>query len=190
MFRDSTWIVPMILVTSAYLVCFYATFLIILPFQNAVFGTIPVYASLLYLPHGVRVLVARFYGWKAVLFLTPATLQTHYYISGWKGGAETNLISVGVSILCAPLSFWIFEKVKNAVGKGAKPDFDWRSLLIVGVMASLINAMALNMYHSDLAPSEILRAFLAYLIGDISGQFFLMFLLMMSFRWARKLERA
>ncbi|MEY8118424.1 hypothetical protein AB9F26_09165 [Falsihalocynthiibacter sp. BN13B15] len=190
MFRDSTWIVPMILVTSAYLVCFYVTFLIIFPFQNAVFGTIPVYASLLYLPHGVRVLVARFYGWKAVVFLAPATLQTHYYLSGWKGGAEINLISVGASLLCAPLSFWIYEKLKNAVGNGGKPNFDWRSLLIVGVMASLINALALNLYHFDLSPMEMLRASLAYSIGDISGQFLIMFLLMMSFRWARKFERA
>lgn len=180
----------MVLVTTVYSICFYLTYLVIFPIQNAVFGDIPLYASLLYLPHGARVLAARFYGWKAVLFLAPATLQSHYYLSGWVGGSNINLIPVLGSILCAPISFWIFGKVNDAMFDGKKSFDDWRSMLAIGVLASLLNAISVDLYHSDLPPMEMLRATLAYLIGDITGLFFTMYLLMLSFRWVRKFDEA
>lgn len=183
------WLVPFLCVTAAYLICFYLTFLVIAPIQEGVVGQIPLFASLLYLPHGVRVLAAQFYGWKSVVLLAPAAIQTHYYLLGWEGLSGSSYVPAFWATICAPLSFTLLKMLNLDVRGDARYMCNWRYLLLVGALASVMNAAGASLYYSNLTPLEAARSALAFLIGDIGGQFVMMFLLMLSFRWARGFPR-
>lgn len=182
----SHWLIPLALTTFVYLGCFYATFWIVAPFQNAVFGDIPLFASLLFLPHGVRVLSAYLYGWRSVWFLTPGVIVAQYYVYGWENGLAGFSFAPGLgAIICAPMSFALLRFFGFEMNGAGPYRFRWRYLLLVGVLASVLNALFTVIYHRELEPQEAARSILTYLIGDIGGQFVVMFLLMMTFRWAR-----
>lgn len=179
------WITPLAIVTMVYLIAFFLTFLVFFPLQEAVFGSVAFYANLLFLPHGIRLLAALFYGWRSVIFLTPASLITHYYLSGWAGFEFLNLMSAVVGISCAAASFQILKWLNLDFRNSDKYRLNWRYLLLAGVMASVLNSVGTNLFYNDFFTLDMAQSVIFYLIGDVSGQFFMMLILMLIFRWMR-----
>lgn len=181
----TNWLIPLVLVTATYLIAFYLTFFVFFPMQETAFGTISFYANLLFLPHGIRMLTALFYGWRSVVLLTPGALLTHYYLTGWAGFEFPAMFAAIIGIFCAPASFAILKWLKMDVRNDDKYKFNWRYLLLAGVVASIINSIGTNIVHYVTPTFDMLRGMIAYIVGDVSGQLFLMFVLMLIFRWMR-----
>lgn len=186
----TNWLIPLILVTTTYLFAFYLTFSVFFPIQEIAFGRISFYANLLFLPHGIRMLAALFYGWRSIVFLAPGALITHYYLTGWAGFEFPVLFAAIVGILCAPASYTVLKWLKMDARNDNRYKFNWRYLLLAGVIASILNSIGTNLAYYVAPTFDMLIGMLTYIIGDVSGQLFLMVILMLIFRWLRLTSRS
>lgn len=62
-----------LIVSVVYIVTFSLTFGFVLPLQQLLFSGVSTQVSLLFLPHGVRVLTLYFYGWRGMFYLLPVS---------------------------------------------------------------------------------------------------------------------
>jgi hypothetical protein len=73
---------------------------------------------------------------------------------------------------CAPLAFEIFRQsgIKLYFAKGTQ-SLNWRALLLVGIIASLINDIGSRLIFSVDAPAVLFSPsyFLFFMLGDIAG---------------------
>ena len=169
-------------VTATYIVLFTFTFSVIMPAQSIIFTLLPMNISLLFLPHGVRILAIYLYGWRAALYLLPAHLATWAYLYFYLG-SEQSISSSVVSIAASLLAMLIvFQKVEG-VASVTKND-DWKGILLAGAIASLLNGLG----HATLYGTagginmEWIMITLGFMIGDVSGLFFLMVIMIYVFR--------
>jgi len=105
----SEWIAPSLIISVAYALAFATTFAVVMPVQNSVLPAFGNYASLLFLPHGVRVIGAWMYGWRSLLFLAPGAVLTHSYLYGSGGFSLDYMVAVFFGVFCAALSFWFLH---------------------------------------------------------------------------------
>lgn len=157
----------------------------IAPLQKIVAPDVSILSSLLFLPHGVRVLAFYFYGWRGFVYLTPPA------VSMWAlavygidvplhfAGTAVSLIATyfGVRIVRA-----IYAEPVQSVGL-----FSWRHLMLAGLIASIGNSYGLAVLHQS---QMTLSLILSYIIGDVSGQMAMMLLLIAVFRGAERLVQA
>ena len=97
--------IPFSIVSAAYLVAYVLSIYALLPLQSAYTPQLTSYASLLFLPHGIRVLTAWLYGWKAIPLLAPAALLTHWMNLGADGFTLVGIVGVFSGIVCSALAF-------------------------------------------------------------------------------------
>ena len=138
------WLIPLVLVTTTYLIAFYLAFFVFFPIQETAFGKTSFYANLLFLPHGIRMLTALFYGWRSVLFLTLGALSTHYYLSGSAGFEFPIIFSTITGIFCASASYQVLKWLNMDARGDSRYKFNWRYLLFAGILASIINSIGTN----------------------------------------------
>ena len=172
----------LVVVSTAYIALFALTFSVIMPVQGVIFTFLPMNISLLFLPHGVRILALYLYGWRAALYLFPAHLVTWAYLK-FHLGSEQSISSGGVSILASLLAMLIvFQKVQG-VTSVAKKD-DWKRILIAGAVASLLNGLGHATLYGDVSSLTVdwIMITLGFMIGDVSGLFFLMVIMIYVFR--------
>jgi uncharacterized membrane protein len=182
----------MLYVTVAflYILCHGLTTLVVFPLQKVVMPEVSLYASVLYLPHGVRVLATWAMGWRAIpaLFLglalsnfifLPADMKLHF-----------DAVMIPAVLVGAASSFLAFEAVRFLgfdLYYGGQRRIEWRGLVAVGALASLIHSVLQSVIHSDLMSFEALVvAPLIYVIGDVAGLVVCMLALMFLFRSLRR----
>lgn len=134
---------------------------LVLPLQQAVFpGTVMCF---LFLPHGVRVLAAWLYGWRAIPLMLPGALLCNLHFAGERAFDPDILFGTAASLMAAPLAFWVARRIGGAaqlkVGHLQVP-----KLVAVGIAASVFNLTALRLVYG-LPPFEGL----VILIGDTGG---------------------
>lgn len=137
-------------------------------------------ASILFLAHGVRVLTAWLYGWRALFLLTPSALLTHAYLYGAEGFSSDYFFAAMFGIFCATSSFWLFAKLGMDFHQEQGRLTSWREILLAGCFASVINVTGISYFYGF----EIQSAS-AYFIGDLGGLLACMVVLMLIFRWIR-----
>ena len=169
-------------VSTAYIALFALTFSVIMPVQGVIFTFLPMNISLLFLPHGVRILAIYLYGWRAALYLLPGHLATWAYLYFYLG-SEQSISSAVVSIAASLLAMLIvFQKVEGVTSVTKKDD--WKGILLAGAIASLLNGLG----HATLygmaggLNMEWIMITLGFMIGDVSGLFFLMVIMIYVFR--------
>ncbi|MDA7965987.1 hypothetical protein [Ruegeria sp.] len=171
------WVSDTFYASLAYVVASLLTFEVLMPLQNMFFPQYPSHASLLFLPHGVRVLAAWLLGWRAIFALLPGVFLVFALIGGWDVFQTSRLLAIAIAVTTVPAVFYICKWVGWDLFP--KPDRRpcWACVMGVGVVTSVLVAILTNMAF-DSAPEE----YIAYLIGDISGLFFLMLGLYYAFR--------
>lgn len=174
---------------SAYVLCFGVTALLIYPVQFSLLGDISVYASLVFLPHGVRVLATWILGWKAVPPLFVAGIIADYLFSTTSRQVflESGLLqSYSVGAMSALLAFESFRLFRKNSYAGGVQVLDWKRLLMVGALASVFNSIGQSVVYSGLIlPQRSVAVFSVYAIGDLVGLFVSMLALMLIFRAIR-----
>ena len=139
-------------------------------------------ASLLFLPHGVRVITAWLYGWKAVFYLAPAAYATHLERFQFQFDTMGQFLMPIFGIVCVSAVFALIARA--GVDLRLRPGYvaRWNVGLLVGAVASLINAVGVNLIVGN--PTSTM---LFYLVGDILGMIALFLLLMLVFRAMRRM---
>nr|WP_321251002.1 hypothetical protein [uncultured Ruegeria sp.] len=173
------WATETFYASLAYVVVSFLTFEVLMPLQNVFFPEYPSRASLLFLPHGVRVLAAWLLGWRAIFALLPGVFIVFAYVGGWDVFLPSRLMAMVIAVATAPAVFYLCK----GLGWDLFPRPDkrpcWACVMGVGIVTSFLVSILTNMAFGS-ATAE----YIAFLIGDISGLFFLMLILYFSFRYA------
>lgn len=173
----------------AYVLCHGLTALVITPVQQEFLSDITIFASLVYLPHGVRVLATWLWGWKAFfplyagaclaeLFFTPEHIHSLTQ--------EALHLSVAVGAVSALAAFEILRLLGQNLYAGQSQRMSWKAVLSVGALASVINSIGQSIVYSGvILPEHAPSVLVTYAVGDMIGLFVSMVALMMVFRWIR-----
>jgi hypothetical protein len=169
------------------------TALVITPAQSAILPEVTVFASFLYLPHGVRVLATWAYGWKAVPALIVGTS-----ISVWlfTPSEELNFLEPALieSILVGSASAFIAFELARFAGYnfyfGGSKKLRWKGMIAVGALSSVINSIGQTLAYSGLIDlDKVIGVLAVYAVGDVIGLIVCMVVLMLVFRWSRVFSR-
>ncbi|MDC0739217.1 hypothetical protein N6L24_13095 [Cognatishimia sp. SS12] len=173
--------VETVIASLCYVLAFFLTFEALMPVQNRFFPDFYSSASLLFLPHGVRVLTAWLLGWRSIIALLPGVFFTYYYLAGEKVFMASRLMGISIAVLTAPIVFYLLAKVLRDLHPAAHRTPCWPCVMGAGVIAAVAGGILTNLAFG----SPVLDYF-AFFIGDVAGLFFLMLFLMLLFRYGRR----
>ncbi len=180
------------IVIAIYVLCHGTVALVITPIQSYYLPEVSIFASLVYLPHGVRVLATWLLGLRAVVPLFIGNLAASFL---FRSDAEWQLLepalmnSMLVSALGAYMVFEVFRLFgKNLYTSGTDVSVKdaWKWLLLVGVLSSVLNSLGQSIVFSGfIDPESVLTVSTIYAVGDLVGLSLSMIILMFIFRWLR-----
>ncbi len=169
------------IVSLAYLGAFFATFEVLMPMQNSLFPGFDSRASLLFLPHGVRVLAAWLLGGRSVPALLPGVVFVFFYLVGCSAFSPSRLAAIAGAVTVPAACFFVLRLLGHDLRPSPERRPCWLCIMGIGLVISLVTSLVTN-YAFDSAPQD----YIAYLIGDMFGLFFLMLVLMLIFRALRQ----
>lgn len=176
----NTWLVPLLAVTATYLACAFVSLGLLDKVQAALFPHLPNQYSLLYLPHGVRVLTAWLYGWRSVPLLLPGVVATYHLSVGEHEPTVVLFLSFVAAAASGHLAFRMLELAGHPARLDELPHREWRLVMVAAILASLINTVLPGWLWGVAGIGTLM-----FVIGDILGSLFLMVGLMFLFRWQR-----
>ena len=141
------------------------------------------YISLLFLPHGVRILSAWMLGWKSIPMMTLAAFFTQWLLFGVSGFSTLGIISTMSGVVCCTLSFWFLTGCGMDFGINNSKVANWKDVFCAGSVASVLSSIITGAAYRHNVDTVI-----KHFIGDITGMFTCMFALMLFFRYLRKNE--
>ena len=162
---------------------------LVYPLQVGLLPQTAAFASLLFLPHGVRVVSVWLLRGRALapLFASHLCIYSMFY---YNAGIDLKLVGlVFVGTFCAYLAFWLFSisgidlTIKNL------DIIHWRAILLMGFLASVFNAVgnSLLMMHS-IDETLHIQTIVFYLVGDTLGVLTLLVMLGLFLRILRGVE--
>lgn len=156
-----------------YLFAYFVVFAIVTPLQDQVIPEITRFASLLFLPHGVRVLGTSLLGGRAVPGLVLAELAGNYLFWGITQ-PDTLLLS---ALISGSITWIVFEGLRSLrvnafyLQLSEEPPA-FHALLLAGLLASAANAFLLtSLIEGSLSAGHVTMLIAAYMTGDITGLF-------------------
>ncbi len=179
-----------LVVILAYLLAHGVTAWLVTPVQAAYMPEITVYASLVYLPHGVRVLAAWLLGWIAIVPLAIGAFLSEFLFTSHDLAHVTDpvlLLSIAVGAVSAPLAFGVMRLARPDKRPDGRPNVHWTWLLLAGAIASVLNSVGQSMVFSgSLLPGLPLSVTVVYGVGDLIGLIVTTLALMLLFRAMRE----
>ena len=167
-------------IVLAYIVGYLVVDFIVAPVQYLYLSRDFTVGSLLFIPHGIRVLAVWLCGSRAILPLIIAELLCTVLLWQPDVAISTSLGSAMVGGLCVYLTFEVFR----LAGIEMRPDgkdsalTNWRSLILLASIASVFNSVGKQIFFGSLVPlaDEILILGIFW-IGDTIGTFACLLLL-------------
>ena len=154
--------------------------LVVEPVQHQFLSSSVMAGSLLFIPHGIRVLAVWLCGVRAILPLIAAEFLGGIFLWQPDVGLDVLLGSSMVGGLCVYLTFEVFR----LAGIEMRPDgkdsalTNWRSLILLASIASVFNSIGKQIFFGSLAPLTDQVLILAmFWIGDTLGTFACLLLL-------------
>lgn len=184
-----TYLKSALFVVIAYVLAHGLTAFLITPVQSRILPDITAFASLVYLPHGVRVLATWLMGWSAVpaLFVGGFLSEVLFTPDGITNvQSPVMLASIIVGAISAVLAFEVMRFLGHRLYAGQTPRIHWKWLLLVGVIASILNSIGQSIvFSAEILTGHALAVLAAYAVGDLVGLSVTTLILMMVFRWMR-----
>ncbi|WP_050522342.1 hypothetical protein [Pseudorhodobacter wandonensis] len=178
-----------LIVAAAYILAHGVTALVVTPVQSIFFPEYTVFASLIYLPHGVRVLATWAFGWRAIPALVLGVTMSAWLFSPTASleFLEPDLVK---GILIGAFSAFLAFELARFVGYdsyfGHMRKVNWKVLIIIGAISSIINSLGQTLAYSGLIGlGNIPGTLVIYAVGDLVGLVVCMVVLMFCFRWVR-----
>ena len=178
-----------LIIIFAYILCHGLVALLITPLQSIFFPELTVFASLVYLPHGVRVLATWAYGWRAIPALVVGVSLSAYIFTP---SEDLNILEPALleGIVVGAVSAFAAFELMRLFGYdcyfGRLRALNWKGLIAVGALASLVNSIGQTLVYSGLIGlRQVPGALFVYAAGDLVGLILCMVALMFVFRWLR-----
>ena len=137
------------------------------PLQSLMFPTFTSTISLLFLPLGVRILAAYYYGWKSFFLLVPASYFM-WIISVYGANIPLNLAQPIISTVSCILGVKIISKRLTHIFRE-----DILILVFAGIIGSILNGLCNSLLINN---TFLSTQVLSYIFGDVLGQIVLMLL--------------
>lgn len=171
---------PVIWLAFAYIGAYAVTDAVIMPIQAHYGPTLAQGISILFLPHGVRVIATWLLGWRSVLAILPGNVVVFYVLFAGHPGlsAEAILFGIVFTSVVVPLSFEMLSRlnVQGLFASSGRPRFS--SVLKGGILASVPNAAFFTVFlEADL------KTFIGVVFGDTMGLVFMLLVLLCVFRF-------
>ncbi len=176
-------------IVAAYVLSHGLTAWLVTPLQERLLPELTVFASLIYLPHGVRVLTAWLCGWRAALPLFMGAVAAELLFTPLETRELLRPVivqSLLVGAFCAPVALAVLRGL--SAGGRATPSLtaSWRWLLGAGVLASVLNSVGQTFVFSGyMTSAELSEVVVLYALGDVIGLVVSTLVLMSIFRWMR-----
>ena len=178
--------IAMLLHVSAFII----QMTLILPFEAAAAGHVGSLASVLFLPHAVKVLSVWLIGPKAFFALFPAEIFISYFFLEVDFDPVTLLLISLWGSASAVIAFEFLRLMNLDVYPKNAARINWRSLVFAGCLASFFNSVGgTYLKREGLSTPEIFELLSRYLIGDIGGLLFCLIVLMLILRYVRLMHR-
>jgi len=153
---------------------------LIAPIQHQFISSSFMAGSLLFIPHGIRVLAVWLCGVRAILPLIAAEFLGGIFLWQPDVGLDVLLGSSMVGGLCVYLTFEVFR----LAGIEMRPDgkdsalANWKSLILLASIASIFNSIGKQIFFENLAPlADEILIIAMFWIGDTFGTFACLLLL-------------
>lgn len=176
-------------ITASYIICHGLTAWGITPVQALFLPEVTIFASLVYLPHGVRVLSVWLFGWKAVLPLAAGAFLSELMFTSANVRQLMQpvlLQSIAVGAFSGLITFEVLRFAGQSLYAGQSRRIAWKWLLAVGAIASVLNSIGQSAVFSGLIfPGGQPSVMAVYAAGDLIGLAVCMVALMLIFRWLR-----
>lgn len=169
----------MIAVTAAYALAIIVTFHLLMPLQTALFPHYESHASLFYLPHTIRVLVAWWFGWLSVPLLLPGITLEVYHLYG-AGATLADMTVAAFTAIGPALSFWVLAKIGFDARARRGRKTRWPDLVAVGAFASIVGIIGPAIIYQN---GFVTLA--AFFMGDVTGMLLVFLPLQALFRRPR-----
>ena len=141
-------------------------------------------ASILYLPHAVRIIAYYVLGFKALIPIFISQCFTFIYLNN--GDVIETIILSASSTFTIYLGFQFFKHFKNQASFNLDEIVDWKKIILIGTMVSIINSTVGSLYFftfdSKIDIDLILN--LRFIMGDIFGLLFGMFLFILVLKFS------
>ena len=154
--------------------------LVVEPVQHQFLSSSTMAGSLLFIPHGIRVLAVWLCGVRAILPLIAAELFSCIFLWQPDVGLDVFLGSAMVGGLCVYLTFEVFR----LAGIEMRPDgkdsalTNWKSLILLASIASVFSSIGKQIFFGSLAPlTDEVLILAMFWIGDTLGTFACLLLL-------------
>jgi hypothetical protein len=163
-----------LIIALAYIVGYLVVDFIVAPVQYLYLSRDFTVGSLMFIPHGIRVLAVWLCGSRAILPLIIAELFCTVILWQPDVAISTSLGSSMVGGLCVYLTFEVFR----LAGIEMRPDgkdsalTNWRSLILLASIASVFNSVGKQIFFGSLAPlTDEIISIAMFWIGDTLGTF-------------------
>ena len=170
----------LLIVSAAYIVSYTLVGGFIAPLQTVLLPEFTTSISLLFLPHGVRLLVIHYFGWKAIPLLIPSSYLM-WYITVFGGGIALGPLQPLASLVACFAGY----KLVALVVSGSQARFgkqEWKLLILVGILSSFLNGIFNSMLQGS---AQLSLDIFGYMIGDVLGQIALMLILIYILKFFR-----
>ena len=150
------------------------------PVQHYFLSSSVMLGSLLFVPHGIRVLAVWLCGVRAVFPLIAAELFSCILIWEPAFGLDVFLGSAMVGGLCVYLTFEVFRLAGIEMRPNGKDSelTNWKSLILIASIASVFNSIGKQIFFGSLAPlTDEIVSIAMFWIGDTLGTFACLLLL-------------
>ena len=169
----TTKITPFVLAFVCYLSLLLFQLFVIYPYENEHGSSVTTFASLVFLPHLVRVLSVWMLGPLAFFALLPADIIFQFSAHPDRQLTDLQMLVPFVSSGAAVITFELLKLTGTNLYMSATNRTSWRSLLLIGTIASVINSTSLSvLYQGQLIPDVSLQLVATYIVGDTIGLLF------------------
>jgi hypothetical protein len=165
-----------LVLSLAYITSYTLTNGFVAPLQSMFLPNYTTTISLLFLPHGVRILAAYYYGWKSFFFLMPSAYLMWFVIVYGANVPLHPLQPIFSSLSCI---IGVMIITKNKTGHLEK---EWKILILGGLIGSSLNGISSSFLQNN---GIITSSFFDYIVGDMLGQIILMVMLLYVFKFLR-----
>ena len=167
----SDLITTTLVIFGLYFLAYFVVWAVITPVQQAVIPEITKYASLLFLPHGVRVFATSLVGKRSIPGLLLAEFVGNYIfwdVPGW-------IPLLVVSTASGTVTYIVFEALKAArvnayyLQVTSEPP-PLHTFILAGVLASAANAfLVTTIMEGGMSVGQVTTILAAFMTGDVTG---------------------
>ena len=168
------------IIFSAFVLAYALVDFVVEPIQHQFLSSSTMAGSLLFIPHGIRVLAVWLCGVRAILPLILAELVGGLWRCQPDVGLDVLLGSSMVGGLCVYLTFELFRLAGIELHPDGKDSAltNWKSLILLASIASVFNSLGKQIFFESLAPlTDEVLILAMFWIGDTLGTFACLLLL-------------